>query len=400
MGALVAGVVIIGLAGEGRGIPPARAAGLVVGLGELAMLGVAAAWAVERSARWERVAWRAAWPGVLMAAALAAVSDAGRAGREIALWSGPWGWAVQPGAGVPDGEWAAALVLLTVATAAAATAAVRDSGGAPAERHLRRAEARASAIASLGSYDARTARRALERVGARDAGRPAPGLGRVRAARLAIPWRDAVAAMRTPGRILEGAALAAGGTVLGLLNGERPVAVIGAALVVYLGASRLLWPLRAELDTPPRTRVLLLPRLGRVVFAHTLLPGIVVTLAAALGAAGCATAGALPSQGAAAALLAVAAAPLLTACAGMSARRGGRVPHSVLATALAADPSGGASALVGWLTFWPTVAAVVGAVPTILVTTVGSGAVTVAVVWTVVAAAILAALLDRDPVER
>ena len=149
-GAAVAGVAILGLAGEGRGIAEDRAAGLVVGLAELGVLAVAGAWAVERSARWDRAAWRARWPAALAAAGVAAVSGAGLLGRTVALWSGPWGWAVQPGAGA-GGAWPVALLLLTLVTAVAAGVAVRGCGACSAERHLRRAEGRASAVASLAS---------------------------------------------------------------------------------------------------------------------------------------------------------------------------------------------------------------------------------------------------------
>jgi len=389
-GAIAAGVVIVGLAGGGRGIAAADAAGLALGLAELGILGVAFAWAVESSDRWERAAQRATWPTILAAAGLAAAARAGTAGREIALWSGPWGWGVQPAAGAGDLQSLAALLLLTLATAVAARAAVRGCGHAPAERHLRRAEARASAVVALASYDARRARRALETVGARD-GRHGARLRRPRTPALAIPWRDTVAALRTPGRIVEGAALAGAGTVLALLEADRPVAVLVAVLVVYLGAARTIWPLRAELDLPARARVLLLPRLGQVLLAHAAVPVVVTTSAAALAAAGCAAAGALPTHGAAAALLAVAGTPMLCLCAGMSARREGRLPPSLLALAAGADPSGGGSLMSAWLAFWPAVAATLGAVPILL-----AAAPVVAVAWTLMATAVLVALLARD----
>jgi hypothetical protein len=391
-GAITAGVVVVGLAGEGRGIAADDAAGLAVGMAELGILGVAGAWAVQGSARWERAARLATWPAVLVAAVLAVASDAGAAGREIALWSGPWGWAVQPAAGAGDVQSLAALLVLTLVTAVAARAVVRGCGGCPAERHLRRAEARAGAVMALASYDGRRARRALETVGARD-GRQGARLRRPRTPRLAIPWRDAVAALRTPGRVVEGVALAGAGTVLGLLEADRPVAVAAAVLVAYLGASRMVWPLRAELDVRARAQVLLRPRLGRVLLEHAVVPVIVTTSAAMLGAAGCAIAGALPAHGAAAALLAVTVLPLLCLCSGMSARREGRMPPSLLVTAVAADPSGGASFLSAWLAFWPAMAATLGAVPIILVANGGAAA---AAGWTVIATGALVYLLGRD----
>jgi hypothetical protein len=389
-GAVAGSVVVVGLAGHGRGVAVDDAAGLILGLAELGLLAVAGAWAVEASARWERAARRVTWPAVVVAAVLAVTSGAGAAGRQIALWSGPWGWAVQPAAGVGDAQALAALLLLTLVTTVVARLTMRRCGDCPAERHLRRAAARASAVVALASYDARRARRALETVGTGD-GRRAARLRRPRSPALAIPWRDAVAALRTPGRVVEGAALAAAGSVLGLLEADRPVAVAVAVLVTYLGASRMVWPLRAELDVRARARVLLLPRLGRVLLGHAVVPAAVTTSAALLGAAGCAIAGSLPSAGAA--LLAVAVTPMLCLCAGMSARREGRLPPSVLVTAVAADPSGGASFLSAWLALWPTTAATVGAVPIILL---AHGAAAVAAGWTVIATAALVYLLARD----
>jgi hypothetical protein len=395
-GAVVAGMVVVGLAGDGRGIAPDDAAGLVVGLADLGVIGVAVAWAVERSARWERAVRRAGWLVVLAAAALAAASGAGQVGGEIALWSGPWGWALQPGAGADSGQWLLALAALTVLAAVAAAGAVRTRGDCPTERHARRAEARASAVASLASFDARTARRAFETVGARGAGRAGARLRRPRSAGLAVPWRDAVTALRTPGRVLESAVLATAGTVLSLVEGDRPLAVIAGALVVYLGAARMLWPLRSELDAPDRARILLRLRIGRVLLAHTLVPVLAVVSAAVLAAAGCVVAGALPEHGAVLALLAIAGAPVITLCAGMSARRGGRLPATVFATAMAADPSGGGGAILGWFALWPTVAATLGAAPLLLVAAAGPAAAVPAAAASAIAGGILAYLVAQD----
>ena len=98
-GAAVGCAAIIGLAGEGRGISGAAAAGLAVGLAELAMLGVAGAWAVERSARCERATRRLCGRSRPWRQRSRPASGASPVGREIALWSGPWGWAMQPAAG-------------------------------------------------------------------------------------------------------------------------------------------------------------------------------------------------------------------------------------------------------------------------------------------------------------
>ena len=407
----LAAVVLVGLAGKGRGIDTAEAAGLIVGLAELGTICVAGAWAVERSQRFERAFRRATWPGVLTALGLAVVSGAGSVGREVAFWAGPWGWAVHSNTGVGFAEWVAALLALTALTAVAAGAAIRTCGDASGERHLRRAEARAGAIASLASFDARTARQTLATVSTRETGRSRSGLSWLRASlatrgsqpaarTLAIFWRNTVAALGTPGRVVEAAALAAGGTVLSLLNTDKPVAVAAGMVLGYLGVSRMLWPLRAELDLPSRTTVMLRPRLGRVLLAHALLPALLTTSAATLAAVGCAIAGALPTHGAIAALAAIAVTPMLTCCAAMSARRRGRLPQSLLFAAVGGDPSGGGVSITVWLAFWPTLAATLGSIPLLLITHSGLGATPAAAGLTLVATAGLAHTLDRDPIER
>jgi hypothetical protein len=405
-GALAGGVLIVGLAGEGRGLAVARGAGLVLGIAGLGTLAVAAAWWVERSARWERTTARAIGPVALVAAGLALMAGTGHAGREIALWSGPWGWAVQPGADVGTAHWVAALVGLTALTVAVAVAAVRDCGDCAAERHLRRAEARSAAVAALATFDARSARRAFEDAGERRTGRVGSDLRRLRraaargtggaATAAAIAWRDAVTAVRTPGRPAEAAALTAAGVALGLTNADHAATVLAAMLLFYTGAARVLGPMRAELDAPSRAHVLLRPRIGQVVFAHAAVP-VVVATAAALAAAGCAIAGGLPADGVAAAAAAIAVTPVVTCCASLSARRGGRLPESVFMTSLAADPSGGGIGILLWIVWWPALGAALAAVPILLVASSGAGAGLAAAGAVVVIEAALATRLAADP---
>ena len=49
----------------------------------------------------------------------------------------------------------------------------------------------------------------------------------------------------------------------------------------------------------------------------------------------------------------------------MSARRGGRLPVTVMARSVAADPSGGAVGVLGWFAWWPSVATVAGTGPVV-----------------------------------
>jgi hypothetical protein len=75
------------------------------------------------------------------------------------------------------------------------------------------------------------------------------------------------------------------------------------------------------------------------------------------------------------------------------------VPQTLLVTAVTLDPSGGGLAIVSWLSWWPALASVLGAVPLLLVTSGEAGAALLAgvAVWTVVATAALVHLLGRDP---
>ena len=77
----------------------------------------------------------------------------------------------------------------------------------------------------------------------------------------------------------------------------------------------------------------------------------------------------------------------------MSARRGGRLPQSVLVTALGSDPSGGGVAVVSWLTWWPSVAVIVGLIPIALAE---AGLPAVAAAWVVAVTATLTWLTQRD----
>jgi hypothetical protein len=373
-GALVAAVLLIGLGGEGRGVDATQIVGITVGLAELGMLGVAAAWAVESSPRIERGFRLALWPVALLAAALAF------AGADAAFST------------------VAAAVVLAPLTAAAVASALRRCGHCSAERHMRRAEARATAVASLATFDARTARRGLAgAAAARDSWSVGADLRRLRSLargrdELTVVWRGAMAMLRAPTRVVEAAAVVAGGTALATLASDKPAAVTFGVVIAYAGCALLLGPLRAELDVPDRTRALLLPRAGTVVLGHALLPAAVATLAAMLAAAGCAIGGAPPES----ALVAVVVAPGVMASAAMSARRGGRLPVSVLANATAADPSGGAGAVLWWLVRWPLVGLAVGGIPLAIVGNSPQGIVP-ALLWAIAGTAIVVTLLRQDP---
>jgi hypothetical protein len=171
-------------------------------------------------------------------------------------------------------------------------------------------------------------------------------------------WRDAVAVLATPQRLGEALVLAAGGTAVCLINAEHPAAVAGGALAVYVGASRLLEPLRAETDQPGRARVLLRARMGHVLSQHAIVPAVVVLVGAVMAAVICAVAGGLPRHGAAAALLLVAATPAVTLCAALSSRRGGQLPPSLLSVTYGDQTGMSAGIILGWIVAFPALAIV------------------------------------------
>jgi hypothetical protein len=367
VGAIAAAVALVGLGGRGRGVGAAPAAGLAIGVGLLAILGVALAGRVQCSARWTRGAAIGLVLALPVAAGLVAASDAGHAARTAVLWSGPWGWALQPVAGVTTTSAVAALAALAVVAGAAVVATALAFGTCPTERHVVRAEARSGAVASLWALDARTARLSLQRAGGPRRGRGARRLRAPRRAALAIPWRDAVSAMRAPGRTLTGVALAGAAAALAILAARHIAAEALAALGTYLAASTLLEPLRLETDQPSASHVLLTVPFGRVLLGHIAFPMAVVAGAAGLAGAVVAASGEVAARAGALAVMAVAVTPAIVACAALSSRRGGRLPISVLTAGATGDPSGGGGALIAWLAAWPAAAALLGGLPVVLV---------------------------------
>jgi hypothetical protein len=396
-GAVVGGVALVGLAGDGRGVGAGRAIGFVVGVALLGVLGVAGAARVQCSARWSRAIAVALPASLAVGAALVAVASASDTGRRVALWSGPWGWALAPVSG-STATAVVALTLLTAVTSAAVVAAARGFGPCPTERHAVRAEARSGAVASAWGLDARTARLSLRRAAGPARTRSARHLRAPRHPGLVVAWRDASAALRAPQRTLGGAAVAGAAAAVAIAAADRPAAAAVAALGTYVAASALLEPLRLEIDRPSTARVLLRRPFGRILLGHVALPVAVLAAGAAIAALGLAVAGALPARGGALAATAIAIVPTVVLCAALSSRRGGRVPVSVLAAGMV-DPTGG-GVVTTWLLAWPAAAVALGALPLIYVargTSLGSAlgfAVLVAAAAPVVLGAVLAGSED------
>jgi hypothetical protein len=364
--AVVAGVALVGLAGDGRGVEAAPAAGLVAGLALVGLLGVAGAARVQCSARWSRAVAVAVPASVAIGAALVVVASAGATGRGVVLWSGPWGWAVQPVAGAGTAASLLALGLLVAAAGVAIAAAARGFAPCPTERHAVRAEARSGAVASAWALDARTMRLSLRQAAGPARTRARHRLRAPRRPELAVPWRDATSALRAPQRTLGCAALAAAAAAVAIAAADHAAAQLLAALGAYVAASIMLEPLRQEIDQPSTARVLLRRPFGRILLGHIAVPIAVLATGAAVAGLAVAVAGALPARGGAVAVTAVAVVPAIVLCAALSSRRGGRLPVSVLALGTSGDPSGG-GIVIAWLLAWPAGAVVLGALPLVYV---------------------------------
>ena len=96
-GAVAGALVVVGFAGHGRGVAGGRAADLIVSAallgaagdrGRVARAGLARAGTVRRRL--------ARWPVLAVAVGLVMLASSGPTGRDVAVWSGPWGWAVGP----------------------------------------------------------------------------------------------------------------------------------------------------------------------------------------------------------------------------------------------------------------------------------------------------------------
>jgi hypothetical protein len=331
-------------------------AAAVLGPAAVGLLAAALGWLVEESTLRARAVLRWSPVGLLLAAALPAAPDG-------ALWSGPWGWAVGPLVAAAGGRapgWPVQATLLALAVAAAATVAWRRAGGAPTEELARRAALRGGLTASAYLLDVRGV--ALLR---QQAARALLGVRRVRLRRprtrwLAIPWRDALALLRAPGRLGWAAALAAGAVlVVAAAPGRRGLVTL-AVLAGYLAAGRLVESIRVETDQPD-AHYQLSWRYGALMLLHCLLPAVVLATVGMLLVVAAWLAGLLSIAGLGLALAgAPAAAAVLVLAAAIAGRRG-RVPVELL---LLGDVGG--IALLLWIVTGPLLAETLLGVPVAL----------------------------------
>ncbi|MCW3038826.1 MAG: hypothetical protein JWM31_731, partial [Solirubrobacterales bacterium] len=258
------------------------------------------------------------------------------------------------------------------------------------------AVARAGATASLAAFDARSTRQALSQVAQHRAPKvtgSVRGLPRGSLPSL-LAWRGATALRRTPARAAEAVVLGGGGAALLLVTADRITAALVGGLLLYVAATRLLEPLREEIDKPGRTRLMLRARWGEVLFAHAVLPVVVGVLSAALAVVVCAATGTLESPGGALAVTALLGVLPATLAAALSARRGGRLPPSILSMATNTDTGGtGGFLVVGYILLWPLTGALGAGLPAALVAANGAKGLQPALVVTVLVTGVLGLIL-------
>ncbi|HWM39090.1 MAG TPA: DUF6297 family protein [Streptomyces sp.] len=250
----------------------------------------------------------------------------------VLLWSGPWGWAVQPllaavGGSAPGWAFASALLVCLLVFG------VRGSGRAveliPAAALRRRALVVSQVTASLFSMELRQAKFTIQ--GAhRLRSRPALRLPAPRRQWLVVPWRDATGLLRAPGRLVWAVALVA---IAVALTASMDTLVLrlqifcsGLALAaMYLAAAQLAEP--ARVDSDDMRRSVNLPYFsGSLALRHAAVPAALLAAGTGVGIA-VATLAEGWHPGLLVLLLSV---PAMVGAALVSAYRGSMPPHVAL----------------------------------------------------------------------
>ncbi|MFH8369443.1 DUF6297 family protein [Streptomyces sp. NPDC018031] len=229
---------------------------------------------------------------------LAATGHRSAALETAVLWSGPWGWAAQPVLAATGGNapgWPVAALALTAVTAVALVPAHRGAA-LVSNAQLRRRAATVSAVRNgVATLELRTARLAVtEASGAGTLRRPR--IRPPRHPRFAVPWRDAVALLRSPGRLGTAATAVAGAAALGGAaartgDGLRTPLLVAALALGYVAVAGLAEPARLETDDVRRS-AWSPRRLRTVMLHHAVLPAVLGALLAVLAALPYALAGA------------------------------------------------------------------------------------------------------------
>ncbi|MFF0739479.1 DUF6297 family protein [Streptomyces sp. NPDC004111] len=384
-----AGLLLGGLTGfllQGPGTaapwPLLTAAGAWAG-GATALAGCAVGVLVERRTAWVArhavtvlaLGWTLTAAG--LAAAVAATVRGADAGTgttgQLLLWSGPWGWAVQPlvaALGGPATGWAAATALTVLALVPVVLLALRDLPRIPLAALRHRAVVASRVGTSLFVLDLRQARAGVPALRERGS-RPAVRLPVPRSPRLLVPWRDATSLLRHPGRLVRAAVWAVTAVVLTAAAPSRgtsaqQLTALAALVAAYLAAAQLTEPARLESDDIRRSANL--PWTARATATrHAVVPGTLLLTVLALGAAVCVLTG-HRTPGLAALVGSV---PAMTAAALVSSYRGIMPVHVLIGTHTPMGSTGPWQAAL-WYARGPLAALLLTA--PVLITAIGRGA--------------------------
>ena len=304
-----AALVALGLGGRSGGDVVRLAGASMVSMGLLFVLGTGLAGLIERYPGTGRLV-RAATPVTLAAAVLlgglAAWAGFGRlpsAVGAVVLWSGPWGWAAQPvmalaghavtghagaagAAGNPAPWWPLALALLAGTALAALAWADRAAAGVPAAALRARARTLGAMSAAALSMNTRGIATAYTAAGGTRRARfrlPPP-----RRRELVMLWRDLLALLRSPARLVSAVLLALLAAALVAVAGHgRPVSLVLVASGLSLGYLAAAWLCEgARLDADdPRRSVPLPMKFESLAWWHAAVPCLVLLAAIGVPAA-------------------------------------------------------------------------------------------------------------------
>jgi len=355
-------LVALGLGGRSGSEVARLAAASMVSMGLLFALSTGLAGLIERypgTGRWVRVATPVTLGAAVLLGGLAAWAGSGGLPSAVAavlLWSGPWGWAAQPViavagqavpasvAGNPAPWWPVALGLLAGAALAALGWADRAAAGVPAA--ALRARARTLGAMSAAALSMNTRGVATAYTAAGGARRARFRLPPPRRRELIMLWRDLIALLRSPARLVSAVLLALlAATLVAVAGRGHPVSLVlvGSGLSLgYLAAAWLCEGARLDADDPRRSAQLPF-RFESLAWWHAAVPCLVLLAAVGIpvAVAGVATGDLRPLA------LLVVTVPVLVGGALVNVFRGGFSP----ALLVGADTPVGNTAALG-IVFW------------------------------------------------
>ncbi len=348
--------------------PGARLVFGMIGFGAATgVIAIAAATVVEASstvARAVRRYWFAALPLSVVLAALTAVRASGRPwiwADRVAVWVGPWGWVSQLPAPVDRGSDASAVVsllLVGLLGVVIVTLALRTVAGLTADSLRSRARLEGRVVGDLYVGDARSARLEIQQARGGAIGTRLH-IGVPRSRYLVVAWRDLIALVRAPGRIVWSAFfMTAGALIIGIgvaasaTHDPAPAAIAIGVLCGYWAATALLEVGRIDNDRPAITAQLPM-RFSAIARRHVVVPTFVL---AGLGAvAGAVVGGRFGASVWASAIGPIAAAPVLVGAASVNVYR-----RATPVEWVGVDPYGfGFAFVVLWLLIGPILSLVV-----------------------------------------